>query len=583
MYRLLSMTLVFVSGCATTTAGPTQPDGINDDKQTRPKISAESLSNYLAGTIFLGRNQIDEAAEAFRKAAEKSPDSRAIRMKLITMYLKAGDLEKATKECEAAAKQIPGDQGICFILGKLYEQAERFEEANRMFERANEIKPDSGAGYEAMLSVAEKANDLVSVTAACRKLIELDPGALAPRYRLGIALTRMNDLEGARDELLKAVEIDPDSADARYVLGLVLLDLDDNAAAVEQLEKVRAVEPEREGLVTRLAGALARGGRDSEAADLFRKEIEAGRGTPGDSLQLMCLLLRLGKYEDALKIGTPVEAPVTSALLRASAKQSLVGTAVSTELGAAGGSIQSEFDAINTTESDADEEFRTFLGQLVYLSPGKKGEEFLARALSALRSSGVKSRWLDLAYARTLMARDVFEGAEPVLQLMLSTYGEDKNAHLALATIYEELERDADCEKHLLSYLKLDPDNPEALNFLGYLYADKGRHLDEAERLIRRALEKQPDNGYYLDSLGWVFYRRGNADEAISYIGKAILRMPEDDAELRDHLGDAYLLKGDVKRAVREWERALRLNPKLAGVEDKLQRHRKETGPGNKT
>jgi predicted Zn-dependent protease len=99
--------------------------------------------------------------------------------------------------------------------------------------------------------------------------------------------------------------------------------------------------------------------------------------------------------------------------------------------------------------------------------------------------------------------------------------------------------------------------------------------LDDAERMIRKALDADPGNPYYLDSLGWVFYRRGNAKDAVANIQQAIHGMSSDDAILRDHLGDAYLLNGEPQKAVSEWKRARRLDPKLKGVQEKLDLHDK--------
>ncbi len=55
----------------------------------------------------------------------------------------------------------------------------------------------------------------------------------------------------------------------------------------------------------------------------------------------------------------------------------------------------------------------------------------------------------------------------------------------------------------------LDPKHAEAYNYVGYMFAEKGVRLDEAERLIQKALELEPENGYYIDSLGWAYYQQG--------------------------------------------------------------------------
>ena len=87
--------------------------------------------------------------------------------------------------------------------------------------------------------------------------------------------------------------------------------------------------------------------------------------------------------------------------------------------------------------------------------------------------------------------------------------------------------------------LAREPENPTALNFLGYLFADHNRKLDEAVDLIQRALARDPDNGAYLDSLGWAYYRLGRLEDARTQLERAI-RVMGGDPIIHEHLGDVY-------------------------------------------
>ena len=69
--------------------------------------------------------------------------------------------------------------------------------------------------------------------------------------------------------------------------------------------------------------------------------------------------------------------------------------------------------------------------------------------------------------------------------------------------------------------LQIDPENSEALNSLGYMYAEDGVHLDEAVRMIRKAIEIDPANGAYYDSLGWALYKKGMYAESLMALQKA--------------------------------------------------------------
>jgi Tfp pilus assembly protein PilF len=108
--------------------------------------------------------------------------------------------------------------------------------------------------------------------------------------------------------------------------------------------------------------------------------------------------------------------------------------------------------------------------------------------------------------------------------------------------------------------IEINPDHPEALNFIGYMYADRGLNLDEAERLIRKALLLRPKNGYMIDSLGWVLFRKNKLDESIRYLKEASDLLPEDPAIL-EHLGDVYLQSGATQEAAETFNKALQLNP----------------------
>jgi len=87
--------------------------------------------------------------------------------------------------------------------------------------------------------------------------------------------------------------------------------------------------------------------------------------------------------------------------------------------------------------------------------------------------------------------------------------------------------------------LKIAPDWPPALNFVGYVLADHDRELPEARKLIERALERDPENGAYVDSYGWVLYRQGDLAGARENLERAV-RLTEGDPVVREHLGDVY-------------------------------------------
>ncbi|WP_437230286.1 tetratricopeptide repeat protein [Planctomicrobium sp. SH661] len=126
-----------------------------------------------------------------------------------------------------------------------------------------------------------------------------------------------------------------------------------------------------------------------------------------------------------------------------------------------------------------------------------------------------------------------------------------------ISNIYVEQGDMARGEKILEDVLASDPENPQANNDLGYLYADQGKNLERAEAMIRKALAKEPDNHAYQDSLGWVLYRLGKYPEAVAEMEKATADEKIRDATLMDHLGDCLEKVGRHEEAVAAWKKGL--------------------------
>jgi tetratricopeptide (TPR) repeat protein len=126
--------------------------------------------------------------------------------------------------------------------------------------------------------------------------------------------------------------------------------------------------------------------------------------------------------------------------------------------------------------------------------------------------------------------------------------------------------------------LKIDPNHAEALNFIGYSYADRGIHLREAERMIRKALKISPGSGFIIDSLGWLYFRQNKFDLAIKYLREAAALLPED-GTVAEHLGDVYARTGRWQEALEAYDRALKLTPDNEGLKKKVQELQKKKSP----
>lgn len=128
------------------------------------------------------------------------------------------------------------------------------------------------------------------------------------------------------------------------------------------------------------------------------------------------------------------------------------------------------------------------------------------------------------------------------------------------AVAYERLKNWPPAEADFKKSLELFPDQPSVLNYLGYSWVDRHMNLDEAFKMLRRAVELRPQDGYIVDSLGWAYYRLGKYEDALRELEKAIALRPADPT-INDHLGDVYWKVGRKLEAGFQWNHARDLKP----------------------
>jgi len=170
-----------------------------------------------------------------------------------------------------------------------------------------------------------------------------------------------------------------------------------------------------------------------------------------------------------------------------------------------------------------------------------------------------------------------WDEAEPILKEIITDYkGEAENeeyvrdSQFSLSNLYVQRGEFERGEQVLQDVLKEAPDDPQANNDLGYLWADRSKNLPEARAMIEKALKEEPENHAYLDSMGWVLYRLGEYAEARTYLEKATQSKNGEDSTVFDHLGDV-LDKLDMKtEAVTAWKKALELEKAKAKPDEEL-------------
>ena len=180
-------------------------------------------------------------------------------------------------------------------------------------------------------------------------------------------------------------------------------------------------------------------------------------------------------------------------------------------------------------------------------------------AVAELRSQGEPDRETLLVIAQLYeRGKKYAEEAKALNQAeaLSTTKPEKQGVQFARGAMLEKQKNFEGAEAEFRKVLQTDPDNAGALNYLGYMLADRNIRLDEAQKMISRAVELEPGNGAYLDSLGWVQFRQNRLEQAEDSLRKA-LESIKTDPTVHDHLGDVYMKEGKVREAIQQWQASL--------------------------
>lgn len=178
--------------------------------------------------------------------------------------------------------------------------------------------------------------------------------------------------------------------------------------------------------------------------------------------------------------------------------------------------------------------------------------------------------WLDLGRVYRLMKRPQAEidSYKTGLDRIRSTEA-GVPLMFALGAAYEQNNQFDRAKTAFEETIALAPDHSQALNYLGYMLADRGVQLHYARELIEKAIAQSPNNAAFLDSYGWVFYRLGDYDQALTFLSRAAAL--DIDPVILDHLGDTHAALGEMEEARKWWSKALNLTPDNPEIKEKLE------------
>ncbi len=516
------------------------------------------------GRLCLRMDQIDRAVEAFKNAQGRDPARIArLSFNLAEVFAAQKRDAEALRYTDAyLARQPQGVEGYELKL-KLLRRLGREDEALPALERHSRNDPYHNALRLLLAREYQKAGQLGD---AERIYLALMASPQVEVYRGLFSLYRLEGRRGAEklfDRLDRAIAAaSPEEKDNKKPVG-------DATQAAHVRAMLSALREDRELVGALLPVALDRilkGPKSAYKTRLFVAILaeRTGQLDTAENLYRSCLDSE-GRVQEFGPKGQN-ESEVYGGLLRVLSmgrKHQAVLTLCKQGLEHA--------EATNRVMFHLDEAHALMsLGQT---------KESLVAAQAAVDTSGERDRLVCRRVRAELLAQaGQYKEAEEECLGLLKDFKEDeevRSIRFALSNVYSRAKQSEKSEEQLKIILKADPLDAHANNDLAYLWAERGKNLAEAERMIRKAVEldrlqrntkdslgldADRDNAAYVDSLGWVLFRRGRLKEAREQLEKAA-RLPDgaQDPVVWDHLGDVCFRLKESKKATDAWHRALTL------------------------
>ena len=503
----------------------------------QPPVDAPNASYYfLLGRHLEGNGKIDDAITAFKKAIELEPQSAEPRAELAALYARADKPREAVEAAEAALAVDPRNKEANRILGSVL------------------------AGVAEQRQALKPGDDVSAYGKRAMAALEVARGDGTGELSIDLALARLY-LERDRPTdavplLRRIVMEEPQYPDAWLLLAEAQEASGSAAAAIETLTTLLDNQPQFFRGRVQLAELYDRQRNWPEAATAWaavqklnqrNTEVSARRATallnagrPGDARDVL---------RDALKIA-PKDVRLSFMLAQAQRDA---------------GDLEAAEATARTLHTAHPEDVRTayLLAQMLE-ARGRYQEivDLLKPEIERQRAAKARPGQIALLMSSQGLALLQLKRNDEALAMFrdaIALAPDDTAVRFQFGAALDRAGRRAEAEQAFRELIAKDPLDANALNYLGYMLAERGgpaARLDEAVTLIQRALEVEPDNPSYLDSLGWAYFQQGKLALADPPLSTAADKLPKNSV-IQDHLGDLRLKQNRRDDAISAWERAL--------------------------
>ena len=550
----LLLALVLLSGCQA--LAPTSPDdsSANEDVTSVPEkptvyssFSEDTLYSLLSAELAGQRNRLDIALDNYVTQAINTQDpgisERAFR---IAEYLGADQaaLDTSLIWVKNAPDDIEAQRAAAIQLAR----NGRYDESLVYMEKVLQAKGDTHFDFLALAAIETDADTRAGLQKSFDSLLAKHPDNVQLIFGKALLMQQDGDAEGA----LKLLEKNPpQNGEIAPILlrARLLQSLNRGDEALPLLKKSVSQNPDDKRLGLTYARTLVEQNRMAEAKVQFASLVEQ---YPEDdelrfSLALVCLEGKSwdeadGYLQELIERDSHVDSAHLNLGRIAEERDDPEGALVEYALVGPG----NEYLPAQLRQADI----------LISHGRGAEASKKLASARGAQPDYAIQ---LYLIEAETLAANNQTDRAWNTLQQAIKQYPDDLNLLYSRAMLAEKRNDLEQMERDLRAIIKREPDNAMALNALGYTLSDRTTRYAEAKALIQQAYDLNPDDPAVLDSLGWVNYRLGNLDEAERLLRQALERFP--DQEVAAHLGEVLWANGKQREAKKIWGTFLKENP----------------------
>ena len=536
----LTLGLILWAGCAS------NPGSSN---------SATATGDKPAG----GADNVDYS----KRAIEARTDSHA--------HYAAAVLHEVNDEPEAAADEFfkaaiadPSDEGLVLEASSRLLRLKKHDQAIELLNKAA-ARPEAGGPLLARLGLAYSVmGKRDQAIAANRKAIQKSPKAFAGYQYLSQLYLQADQ----KDDGLKVLDeaLQQDGTDAGFLIELAeTYSLFGRAGkmevvkprALDALQRAAALKPDAPMLITRLAEGFNFYGAFDEAAGFYMKVLERIPNLPDVRNKLVDIYIRKQDRTNAIvqlrgllkEQPTNPQANYMLGNLLFENRQPKEAAEYLRKVMLLRPEFEPAYYDLAAAQINMDDP-QTALETL-----DKARKKFQSTFLSEFYGGHAYSRMKDYTNAtRLLTSAEIIAQAKETNRLTPTLY-------FQLGASHERMKGYKEAESYFRKALALSPDFAEALNYLGYMWAERGENLTEARTMIEKAVKLEPKNGAFLDSLGWVHFKLDQPAEALKQILKAIEYTEEPDSTLYDHLGDIYAALKKPDKAREAWAKAQKLGP----------------------